>query len=87
MKNSTWVDAASSVGEADSFFDQAVARGLRDRGWTVVPQIGVSRFRIGLGVAHPDRPGNCLIGIECDGASYHGAATAPAIGRRFARRC
>lgn len=69
-------EAARSAGETDSFFDQAVARGLRDRGWTVVPQIGVSRFRIGLGVVHPDRPGDYLIGIECDGASYHGAATA-----------
>jgi hypothetical protein len=41
-----------------------------------VPQIGVSRFRIDLGVVHPDRPGDFLAGVECDGASYHSAATA-----------
>lgn len=67
---------AGSVGGFDSPFEQAVARGLRERGWTVVPQIGVSRFRIDLGVVHPDRPGDYLIGVECDGASYHSAATA-----------
>jgi very-short-patch-repair endonuclease len=65
-----------SVGGFESPFEQAVARGLRDRGWTVVPQIGVSRFRIDLGVVHPDRPGDFLAGVECDGASYHSAATA-----------
>jgi very-short-patch-repair endonuclease len=67
---------AGSVGGYDSPFEQAVARALRDRGWTVVPQIGVSRFRIDLGVVHPDRPGDYLCGVECDGASYHSAATA-----------
>lgn len=65
-----------SVGGFESFFEQAVARGLQEKGWTVVPQIGVSRFRIDLGVVHPDRPGDYLVGVECDGASYHSAATA-----------
>ena len=40
------------------------------------PQIGVSSFRIDLGVVHPDRPGDYLVGVECDGATYHRAATA-----------
>ena len=53
-----------------------MAEGLRARGWSVVPQIGVSRFRIDLGIVHPDRPGDYLVGVECDGASYHSAATA-----------
>ena len=69
-------EVAGSVGGFESPFEQAVARGLRARGWTVVPQIGVSRFRIDLGVVHPDRPGDFLAGVECDGASYHSAATA-----------
>lgn len=67
---------AGSVGGFESPFEQAVARGLRERGWTAIPQIGVSRFRIDLGVVHPDRPGDYLAGVECDGASYHSAATA-----------
>ena len=65
-----------SVGGFESPFEQAVARGLRERGWTAVPQIGVSRFRIDLGIVDPDRPGDYLAGVECDGASYHSAATA-----------
>ncbi len=29
-----------------------------------------------LGVVHPDRPGDYLVGVECDVAAYHSAATA-----------
>jgi len=65
-----------SVGGYDSPFEEAVADGLRGLGWQVVPQIGVSRFRIDLGIVHPDRPGDYLAGVECDGATYHSAATA-----------
>lgn len=38
-----------SVGGSESPFEEAVAIALRKRGWTVVPQVGVSRFRIDLG--------------------------------------
>lgn len=65
-----------SVGGYDSPFEEAVAQGLRRKGWQVVPQIGVSRFRIDLGIVHPDRSGDYLVGVECDGATYHSAATA-----------
>lgn len=65
-----------SVGDYDSPFEQFVADGLRAKGWETHPQIGVSRFRIDLGVVHPDRPGDYLVGVECDGATYHSAATA-----------
>ena len=67
---------AGSLGGYDSPFEQAVAEGLRDLGWSVVTQVGVSQFRIDLGVVHPDRPGDFLCGVECDGATYHSAATA-----------
>lgn len=65
-----------SVGDYDSPFEVAVARYLRDKGWEVVPQIGVSRFRIDLGIVHPEKPGRYLAGVECDGATYHSSATA-----------
>jgi very-short-patch-repair endonuclease len=65
-----------SVGGFDSPFEEAVAGRLRDKGWEVVPQVGVSRFRIDLGIVHPDRPGDFLVGVECDGATYHRSATA-----------
>jgi very-short-patch-repair endonuclease len=65
-----------SVGDHESPFEQFVSEGLRAKGWETHPQIGVSRFRIDLGVVHPDRPGDYLVGIECDGATYHSAETA-----------
>ena len=65
-----------SMGGADSPFEEAVTAALRQRGWTTVPQVGVSKFRIDLGIVHPDRPGDYLVGVECDGAAYHSAATA-----------
>lgn len=65
-----------SVGDFDSQFEVAVARALQDKGWVVHPQIGVSQFRIDLGVVDPSAPGRYLAGIECDGATYHRSATA-----------
>lgn len=65
-----------SVGGFDSPFEEAVANRLQEKGWEVVTQVGVSRFRIDLGIVNPDRPGDFLVGIECDGATYHRSATA-----------
>ncbi len=62
--------------DADSPFEEAVRRAIEAHGWTVHPQVGVSGFRIDLGVVHPDAPGRYLAGVECDGATYHRSATA-----------
>jgi very-short-patch-repair endonuclease len=63
-------------GGAESPFESAIAAALEARGWRVQLQIGVSTFRIDLGIVHPDHPGRYLAGVECDGASYHRSATA-----------
>lgn len=63
-------------GDFESPFETAVARALRQKGWDVHPQVGVSAYRIDLGVVHPDRPGLYLAGVECDGAMYHSSAFA-----------
>lgn len=65
-----------SVGGIESPFEEAVAEALESRGWRLDPQVGVSGFRIDLGVIHPDRPGAYLAGVECDGATYHRSAAA-----------
>ncbi len=71
------VEQSSPTGrEPDSPFEVAVIRMLRDRGWTVHPQVGCSGYRIDIGVVDPRAPGRYLVGIECDGASYHSGATA-----------
>lgn len=60
----------------DSVFEKEVAEYLRGKGYTVHTQIGCSGYRIDLALVHPDSPGHYLLGIECDGATYHRAATA-----------
>ena len=68
--------SVGSEDQYDSEFEEAVANGLRKRGWEIRTQIGISKFRIDLGVIHPDHPGSFLAGVECDGATYHSSPTA-----------
>lgn len=62
--------------EPDSPFEMEVIRALRDKGWTVHPQVGCSGYRIDIGVVHPEKPGAYLLGVECDGATYHSLPSA-----------
>lgn len=62
--------------EPDSDFEIVVADRLRQQGYEVVPQVGVSGYFIDLGIVDPHHPGTYLAGIECDGATYHSAKTA-----------
>lgn len=68
--------ATGPLGDYESPFEAAVAERLGAKGWVLHPQIGVSGFRIDLGVVDPDALGAFLAGIECDGATYHHGATA-----------
>ena len=43
-------------------------KSVERKGWIVHPQVGVSAYRIDLGIVHPDMPGVYLAGVECDGA-------------------
>lgn len=65
-----------SLGDFESPFEGAVAKALTSKGWRLHSQVGVSAFRIDLGVVDPGAPGSYLAGIECDGATYHRSATA-----------
>jgi very-short-patch-repair endonuclease len=60
----------------DSRFEESVAKALRAQGLTVVTQVGCSRFRIDMAIVHPDDPTHYLLGVECDGATYHRSAVA-----------
>ena len=72
-----WAATVSGPGaDFESPFETAVARELRQKGWRVHPQVGVSSYRIDLGIVHPNEPGRYLAGIECDGAMYHSSAVA-----------
>lgn len=60
----------------DSDFEVEVARRLRAAGLQVDHQVGVSGFRIDLGVRHPDDPEQFIAGVECDGARFHSSKSA-----------
>lgn len=60
----------------ESPFEADVCDELRQRGWTVHAQVGCAGFSIDLAVVDPKNPGRYLLGIECDGATYHSSATA-----------
>ena len=60
----------------DSPFEEAVARFIRESGFHAHSQVGVGGFRIDLGVVDPSRPGEYILGVECDGAAYHSARSA-----------
>lgn len=62
--------------ESDSDFEVEVAERLRANDYIVDYQVGVSGYRIDLGVRHPDHPERYLAGIECDGATYHSSKSA-----------
>jgi very-short-patch-repair endonuclease len=57
----------------DSDFEVAVANALREEGFECVPQVGVAGFFIDIAVIDPGNPGRYLMGIECDGMTYHSA--------------
>ncbi len=60
----------------DSPFEREVANALQDRGLGVRRQVGCSGYRIDLALVDPTNPGRFVLGVECDGATYHSSATA-----------
>lgn len=72
----------SSLGEAAMAkpvlnpFERDVRDALANAGVPVVPQYGVSGYFIDFAAQHPERPGEMVLAIECDGASYHSIPTA-----------
>jgi very-short-patch-repair endonuclease/DNA polymerase III delta prime subunit len=61
---------------ADSPFEREVGDELARRGLVVHRQVGCGSYRIDLAIADPGQGGRYLLGVECDGATYHSAATA-----------
>lgn len=63
-------------GEPANDFEVTVGKAINDLGYQTVYQVGVAGFFIDIGVIHPDRPSEYLVGIECDGAAYHSSRIA-----------
>ena len=68
--------ASTPTGEETNDFEDAVATALRDRGLTVDQQVGASKFRIDLAIRDRRDPSRYVLGVECDGATYHSSRTA-----------
>ena len=60
----------------DSPFEEEVAEALRGIGFQVDHQIGSAGYFIDLGIKDSEHLGRYLLGIECDGATYHSAQSA-----------
>ncbi len=71
------LEAGQETGrEADSDFEVFVRDRLLTAGYEAVPQVGVSGYFIDLAVRDPASPATFLLGIECDGATYHSSRSA-----------
>ena len=70
------IDLQDSLGDSESPFEEEVLRAAQSMGLEAVPQVGAAGYRIDIGIRHPDKPGSYLLGVECDGASYHSSKVA-----------
>ncbi len=57
-------------------FERDVETWLRAAGIPLIAQYGCSGYWIDYAAQHPARPGQMVLAIECDGATYHSSATA-----------
>jgi len=70
-------DGGTTTGKTpDSPFEIAVCRKIKQLGLEAVPQVGVAGFFIDIGVRRKEGDRSFLLGIECDGATYHSAKCA-----------
>ena len=60
------------VNELNNLEEQVIDR-LEQLGYKITPQVGYSGYRIDIGVIHPTDTSRYVLGIECDGATFHSA--------------
>lgn len=57
--------------ELNTEFEDSLYEFLRSHNYEVHKQVGCAGFRIDLAVVDPEETGKYLVGIECDGETYH----------------
>lgn len=70
-KRGVLVTTDEGARDPDSDFEVSVANVITSMGYEVKPQLGVAGFFIDMAIRNPDKPGEFLAAIECDGATYH----------------
>jgi len=68
--------AEPSGRDEGSVFEEQVAEALQGLGYEVKRQVGIAGFFIDLAISDPERADRYVLGIECDGESYHSARSA-----------
>jgi very-short-patch-repair endonuclease len=71
LERTRLVSGPPPTGSPESFFEEDVYNALAKLGYRVDCQVGDSGFRIDLAVAAPVPRSGYMLGIECDGATYH----------------
>ena len=64
------------VEDAETAFEDSLFEFLKAHDYDVHKQVGCAGFRIDLAVLDPSESGRYLLGIECDGESYHSSPVA-----------
>jgi very-short-patch-repair endonuclease len=62
--------------EPDSDFEVFVMKQIESMGCKPVPQVGVRGYSIDIGVKHPNWQHGFILGVECDGATFHSSKSA-----------
>jgi len=76
-ESGTLYEGGTATGETpESFLETAIMAAISSAGFQPIPQIGVSKYRIDIGVRHPDLGDEFILGVECDGAAYHSSRNA-----------
>jgi len=60
----------------DSPLEEGIANAIRQLGYEVVCQVGCAGYKIDLAIVDPFNPKKYILGVECDGATYHSSHTA-----------
>lgn len=69
-------EISAEGGEPESDFEAHVGGQIKALGCEIEYQVGVGKYRIDIGVKHPEWPHGFLLGVECDGATYHSSRSA-----------
>ena len=61
---------------SDSDFEVALTKILREAGYEIDTHVGAAGYYIDIAIRHPNRSGEYLLAIECDGSAYFCAKSA-----------
>lgn len=70
------IPGENSKRSPDSEFEISVINELREHGYIAEPQVGEAGYFIDIGVKHKNWKYGYILGVECDGSTYHSSKSA-----------